>query len=73
MTAAAKVATFLGSISASSGTVKSEWRQIKQCYMYKTRKNRPNGLICFAFIELDGNQIRIQVGSTFFQGEKYRV
>jgi hypothetical protein len=64
MTATAKVATFLGSISASSGTVKSEWRQMKQCYMYKIRINRPNGLVAQKLIKLEGNQIRIQVGST---------
>ncbi len=32
LTANAKDATVLSSISASSGTVESEWRQMKQCW-----------------------------------------
>ncbi len=33
LTANAEVATVLGSISASSDTLESEWRQIKQCWI----------------------------------------
>jgi hypothetical protein len=42
LTAVAEVATFLGLIQASSDTVESEGRQMKQCLIQYIRKNPKN-------------------------------
>ncbi len=45
LTAYVEVATVLGSILASSDTVESEWRQMKQCGIMYFQKNHKNPLL----------------------------
>ena len=52
LTANAKVATFLGSIPASSDTVKSEWRQMKQGWIKLSNSTNDFTLECSSTVHV---------------------
>ncbi len=54
LTANAEVATVLGSILASSDTVESEGRQMKQCWLWYKEKKKKTLLKYFFLLGLDG-------------------